>query len=312
MTGWKDLQECGKVRHGETLKLSHKNGKFYLVGLNSCKKPCCQNCLPKLLKKQEKAIFQAVEYAEEHNLKMTLWTINLPKNQNQSIMFQRIKLHNVISDFLRTSTRDNKLKPLNKVLKEINKMTDAIGYVYRNEVNFNDNFNAHVHIADFRKIPLTEVQKEKLKSSLISICERNGVFISAKQSYSAKDVMLNFKDDFNVGYLTKIDDHDAVKLKETNPTKYQEYCNSQILLNRKSNSKVIKIPLIYWKKGLKKLIGIRETKAEHGDDNFISVPKIITDFMTFNKIKPSKLIEVINYTSIEILQNENIFNLLSV
>ena len=311
MTGFKDLQECGKVRHGETLKLSHKNGKFYLVGLNSCKKPCCQNCLPKLLKKQEQAIFKAMQYAEENNLCVTMWTINLPKSDT-SLMFQRIKLHEVISDFLRTSTRDNKLKPLNKVLKEINKNTCAVGYIYRNETNYTDKFNAHVHLADFRKQALTESQQDALKESLIEICKRNGVFISAKQNYSVRDVILNFKDDFNVGYLTKISDDDAVKLKETNPQKYQDYCSSQILLNRKSNTKVIKIPLIYWKKGFKKLVGIRETKVDESDDNFISVPKIITDFMTYNKIKPSKLIDIINYASIEILQNENIFNLLTV
>ena len=314
MTGWKDLSECGKTRHGETLKLKPtKNGRYSLIGINTCKKPICPNCLPRLLKKQEKFILQAVKYAKANDLKMTLWTINLPKNQNQSLMFQRIKLHEVISDFLRTSTRNAKLQPANKVLKKINQLTNNVGYIYRNEVNFTDNFNAHLHLADFRKQALTESQQDALKESLIEICKRNGVFISAKQNYSVRDVILNFKDDFNVGYLTKIDDHDAVKLKETNPTKYQEYCNSQILLNRKSNSKVLKIPLIYWKIGFKKLIEIRETKVdESDDDNFISVPKIITDFMTYNKIKPNKLIDIINYTSIEILQNPNIFNLLSV
>ena len=312
MTGFKDLQECGRVRHGEILQLKQRrNGKYSLIGINTCKKPICPNCLKILLKKQEKSIFQAMQYAQENNLCVTMWTINLPKNQNQSLMLQRIKLHEVISDFLRTSTRDSKTKPVNKILREINK-NSAVGYIYRNEVNFTDNFNAHVHLADFRKIPLTEVQKEELKSSLISICERNGVFISKKQSYSVKNVMLNFRDDFNVGYLTKISDDDAVKLKETNPQKYQDYCSSQILLNRKSNTKIIKIPLIYWKKGFKKLVGVHETKADGSDDNFISVPKVVTDFMTYNKIKPSKLIDIINYTSVEILQNENIFELLTV
>ena len=313
-TGWKDLSECGKTRHGETLKLKPtKNGRYSLIGINTCKKPCCPNCLKILLKKQEKSIFQAMRYAKEHNLQMTLWTVNLPKSDKQSLMFQRIKLHEVISDFLRTSTRDTKTKPANKVLKEINKMTDAIGYVYRNEVTCNnERFNPHLHLIDFRKQALTTEQQEELKESLLQICDRHKVFISKKQSYSAKDVMLNFKENFNVSYLIKIDDHDAVKLAVTDKEKYQEYCESQIYLNSQSNSKIVKIPLIYWKVGFKKLVGIRETKDDDSDDNFISVPKIITDFMTFNKIKPSKLIDIINYTSVEILQNENIFELLTV
>ena len=311
MKGWKDLQECGKVRHGETLKLKpKKNGRFSLVGLNSCKKPCCPNCLPNLLRKQEKSIQKAIQYAKENNLQVTLWTINLPKSENQSLMFQRIKLHQVISDFLRTSTRNSKEKPINKTLKEINENTGAVGYIYRNEVNYNNSFNTHLHLADFRKKSLTEVQRENLKDSLLEVCQRNKVYISTKQSHSVKDVILNFKNDFSIGYLTKISDTDVVKLKETDFTKYQEYCNSQILLNSKSNEKVIKIPLIYWKIGFKKLVGIRETKADE-QDNFISIPKIVTDFMTFNKIKPAKLLDLINSIGIEILQNENIFNLLT-
>ena len=199
-------------------------------------------------------------------------------------MFQRSKLHQVVSDFLRVSTRDSKTKPINKILKEINKVSGSVGYIYRNETNFIKNFNSHIHLADFREKSLTEVQKEELKNSLIEICKRNGVFISKKQSYSVRDVILNFRDNFNVGYLTKIDDHDAVKLKEMNPTKYQEYCESQIFLNSKSNERVLKIPLIYWKKGFKKLVGVKETKADERDDDFISIPKLVTDFMIYHKI----------------------------
>lgn len=310
MTGWKDLSECDKTRHGETLKLKpKKNGGYSLIGINTCKKPCCPNCLKILLRKQEKSIQKAIQYARENNLQVTLWTFNLPKN-NQNLMFQRIKLHNVISDFLRTSTRNSKEKPINKVLKEINKVSGSVGYIYRNETNFIKNFNPHIHLADFREKSLTEVQQNELKESLLKICERNGVFISKKQSYSVKDIILNFRENFNVGYLTKISDNDAVKLKEVNPTKYQEYCESQILLNRKSNERVLKIPLIYWKKGFKKLVGVKENKTDGRDDDFISIPKLVTDFMIYHKIEPSKLLKIIDSTGIEILQNENIFELL--
>lgn len=312
-TGWKDLQECGKTRHGETLKLKQrKNGRYSLVGINTCKKPICPNCLKILLKKQEKSIFQAMQYAKENNLCVTMWTINLPKNQNQSLMFQRIKLHQVISDFLRTSTRNAKLQPANKVLKEINKNTCAVGYVYRNETNFNERFNPHIHLADFRKQALTTEQQDALKESLIEICKRNGVFISIRQSYSAKDVMLNFKENFNVGYLTKIDDHDAVKLADIDKEKYKEYCESQIYLNSQNNSKIVKIPLIYWKPRFKKLVGIREETKDDTEQDYISIPTVITDYMSFNKIKPKKLLHLIDSVGIEILQNENIFNLLRV
>jgi len=309
MTGWKDLSECGKTRHGEQLRLKPtKNGRYSLIGINTCKKPICPNCLPRLLKKQEQAIFKAVEYAKANDLKMTLWTINLPKSDT-SLMFQRIKLHNVISDFLRTSTRDSKTKPVNKILREINK-NSAVGYIYRNEINFNDNFNAHVHLADFRKQALTESQQDALKESLIEICKRNGVFISIRQSYSVKDVVLNFKENFNISYLTKISDCDAVKLKEVNPPKYQEYCESQIYLNNQNNSKIVKIPLIYWKVGFKKLVGNREEIKDDTEQDYISIPTVITDYMSFHKIEPKRLLHLIDSVGIEILENPNIFSLL--
>ena len=310
MTGFKDLQECGRVRHGEILQLKQRrNGKYSLIGINTCKKPICPNCLKILLKKQEKSIFQAMQYAQENNLCVTMWTINLPKNQNQSLMLQRIKLHEVISDFLRTSTRDSKTKPVNKILREINK-NSAVGYIYRNEVSYCERFNPHIHLADFRKISLTEVQKDALKESLIEICKRNGVFISVKQSYSVRDVILNFKDDFNIGYLTKISDCDAVKLKETNSEKYQEYCESQIFLNSQSNSKIVKIPLVYWKVGFKKLVGIREEIKDDTEQNYISIPTVIADYMSFHKIEPKKLLHLIDSVGIEILEKPNIFGLL--
>ena len=312
-TGWKDLNECGKTRHGETLKLKPtKNGRYSLIGVNTCKKPVCPNCLKILLKKQEKSIFQAMQYAEENNLCVSLWTINLPKQEGQSLMFQRIKLHNVVSDFLRTSTRNSELQPANKVLKKINQLTNNVGYVYRNEVSYTKNFNPHLHLIDFREVPLNEEQQEELKESLLQICDRHKVFISKKQSYSVKDVMLNFRDDFNPSYITKISDDDAVKLAVTDKARYQEYCESQIYLNSQSNSKIVKIPLIFWKPRFKKLVGIKEIKTDKQDDNFILIPTVITDYMSFHKIEPKRLLHLIDSVGIEILQNENIFNLLRV
>ena len=314
MTGWKDLSECGKTRHGETLKLKPtKNGKYSLVGINTCKKPCCPNCLKILLKKQEKSIFQAMQYAQENNLCVSMWTVNLPKSDKQSLMLQRIKLHQVISDFLRTSTRNAKLQPSNKVLKQINKISGSIGYIYRNEVTCNnERFNPHLHLIDFRKQALTTEQQDALKESLLQICDRHKIFISKKQSYFVKDVILNFRDDFNPSYITKISDDDAVKLADTDKEKYNEYCESQIFLNSQSNSKIMKIPLVYWKPRFKKLVGIKEIKTDKQDDNFISIPTVITDYMSFHKIEPKRLLHLIDSVGINILQTENIFQLLSV
>ena len=194
MKGFKDLNECGKVSHSN-LKIYTKNGKYKLSGLNTCKKPCCPNCLPKLLLKQKKLIDQAIRYARDHNIKVSMWTINLPKNsETQSLMFMRSKLHSVISDFLRVSTRNSKDKPINKVLKKINLQTESVGYVYRNEISTdNKKFNPHVQLLDFRKNFLTSEQEESLTESLIEICVRNNIFISKKQSFKIRDVIIDFK-----------------------------------------------------------------------------------------------------------------------
>ena len=274
MTGFKDLSECGRVSHSN-LKIYQHNGKYKLSGLNTCKKPCCPNCLPKLLLKQKKLIDQAISYARVNNLATSMWTINLPKSSNTSLMFMRSKLHSVISDFLRVSTRNSKDKPINKVLKKINLQTQSVGYVYRNEISTdNKKFNPHVQLLDFRKNFLTSEQEESLAESLIEICVRNKIFISKKQSFKVHDVIIDFKhltfdeNQNSYNYLTKIDDNDAIRLSETNREMYEELCKSQILLNRKSNEKVIKIPLIYWQPKLKKKMGITEEKFSVTDEDF--------------------------------------------
>ena len=194
MTGFKDLSECGKVSHSN-LKLYQINGKYKLSGLNTCKKPCCPNCLPKLLLKQKKMISQAIQYAKANNLVTSMWTINLPKNsETQSLMFMRSHLHAVISDFLRVSTRNSKTKPVNKILKKINQNTGAIGYIYRNEISTSElKFNPHIQLLDFRKNFLSEEQEELLIETLIEICVRNNIFISTKQNYKVRDVIIDFK-----------------------------------------------------------------------------------------------------------------------
>lgn len=317
-TGFKDLSECCKVSHDKQLKFYVKNGKYHLAGLNHCHKPCCPNCLPVLLLRQQKLINQAIEYAKNNDLKVSMWTINLPKS-NTSLMFMRSKLHFVISDFLRVSSRNSKIKPINKEMKEINIATGSIGYIYRNEIATNElRFNPHVQLLDFRKQFLTSEQEDQLTESLVEICKRNSVFVSKKQSFKVHDVIIDYKplsfskDQNSYNYLTKIDSNDAIKLSETNSKMYEELCKSQILLNRKGNKEKIKIPLIYWKPGLKKLMRIKEEKFSVTDEDLFAIPEVITNFMKFNKIEPKKLIEIVNTTeSLEILQNENIFEMLS-
>ena len=93
---------------------------------------------------------------------------------------------------------------------------------------------------------------------------------------------------------------------------YQELCKSQILLNSKGTKEKLKIPLIYWKPGLKKKMSIVEEKFSVTDEDLISIPEVITNYLKFNKIDPNKLINIINTTgNTEILSNPNIFDLLS-
>lgn len=315
MKGFKDLNECGKVGH-QKLQLYQKNGKYGLIGLNTCKKPCCPRCLPKLLYKQQNLINQAISYAKKHNLKVSMWTINLPKNSvTQSLMFMRSKLNQVITDFLRVTTRSSKVHPINKTLKHINQVTGSVGYIYRNEISVRDNkFNPHIQLLDFRNQILTEEQKHQLTESLIQICERNQLFISKRQSFKVHEVILDFKtltfskDQNSYSYLTKIDNNDAIKLAESDEEKYQELCKSQILLNSKANHGSA-IPLIYWKPKLKKLMGIVESKFQIEDA--ISIPENIINFAKFHNIKPTKIVQIVNSVGdIHILQNPLIFDLL--
>ena len=105
-----------------------------------------------MLLKQKKLINQAIQYAKNHDLKVSMWTINLPKQTRQSLMFMRSHLHTVISDFLRISTRNSKTKPVNKILKKINQNTGAIGYIYRNEISTSElKFNPHIQLFFYQK-----------------------------------------------------------------------------------------------------------------------------------------------------------------
>ena len=314
--GFKDLSECCKVSH-DKLKLYQHNGRYKMAGLNHCHKPICPNCLPILLFRQQSMINQAIEYCKEHDLKVSLWTLNLPR-QNQSLLFTRKKLHYVTTDFLRLTTRNSKERPINKVLKKINIATGSIGYVYRNEVSVTDTkkFNPQVHLLDIRKNSLTSEQMQMLKASLIEICKLNKVYFSKKQESKLNEVILdfkvlNFKEEQNsYNYLTKIADNDAVRLANTeNQEMYQEFCTSQIILNSKDSADKLKIPLIYWQPGLKRKLGIKEKKFQIEES--IEVPDVIVNFVKFNHIKPKKIIEIVNTVGdAEILNNENIFSLL--
>lgn len=316
-TGWKDLNECCRVGHDKNnqLKIYQKNGKFKMTGLNHCHKPCCPNCLPILLYKQQLLINQAIQYCKEHDLKVSLWTLNLPR-QNQSLLLLRKKLHYVTTDFLRTSTR-SKEKPINKILKKINQDTNSVGYIYRNEISttIESKFNPQVHLLDIRENFLNTEQQQELKQSLFDACTKNKIYFSKRQESKLNEVMLdfrelNFREEQNsYNYLTKISDTDAIKLKETDSEMYKEFCSSQILLNRKDNSEKLKIPLIYWQKGLKGKLGIKEKKFQIEES--ITVPDTIVNFVKYNHIEPKKIIEVVNTVgSVDILQNPEIFNLL--
>ena len=144
------------------------------------------------------------------------------------------------------------------------------------------------------------------------------MFVSKKQSFKIHDVIIDFKhlafdeNQNSYNYLTKIDDNDAIRLSETNQKMYEELCKSQILLNSKGTKEKISIPLVYWKPGLKKLMGITEEKFNITDEDLITVPEIIANYLKFNKIEPNKLINIINTTgNTEILSNPNIFEMLS-
>ena len=313
--GFKDLSECCKVGH-DKLKLYQHNGKYKMTGLNHCHKPCCVHCLPILLYRQQMLINQAVEYCKDHDLKVSLWTLNLPR-QNQSLLFTRKKLHYVTTDFLRLTTRNSKERPINKVLKKINQITGSVGYIYRNEVSttVESKFNPQMHLLDIRKNSLTSEQMQMLKASLIEICKKNKVYFSKKQESKLDEVILdfkvlNFKEEQNsYNYLTKIADNDAIQLANSNEELYKEYCTSQIILNSKENSENLKIPLIYWQPGLKRKLGIKEKKFQIEES--IEVPDVIVNFVKFNHIKPKKIIEIVNTVGdAEILNNENIFSLL--
>lgn len=229
----------------------------------------------------------------------------------------RKKLHIVTTDFLRLTTRDSKTRPINKVLKQINQVTNSVGYIYRNEISttIESKFNSQVHLLDIREKPLTSEQQQMLKESLIEICTKNKIYFSKRQEFKLNEVILDFKEihfkeeQNSYSYLTKIADNDAIKLKETDLEMYKEFCSSQILLNRKNGSEKLKIPLIYWQKGLKNKLHIKEKKFQIEES--ITVPDTIVNFVKYNHIEPKKIIEVVNTVgSVDILQNPEIFNLL--
>ena len=233
--GRKDFLCCRKSQFYLPELVILSSGRFYVDrGQTTCKRILyCAECNKAYLWKKRLLLKKVEEYVQQENLTPTMITLTIPHKLTDKLADLRTKLDKATRNFLSART--------NKLVKKMNQGVGNEGYIYRNDITYNENsgWNPHCHIVQLNKISYSENQKNELVDEFARQLESSGCYLNRLDKLK---LQVDFKDNFtSLGYLTKYN-QELMELALTNPSKYIELAQSG------NNVKVP--PLIAMKKGL--------------------------------------------------------------
>ena len=233
--GRKDFLCCRKSQFYRPELVILNSGRFYVDrGLSTCKRILyCAECNKAYLYKKSLLMKKVEDFIQKEKLAPTMITLTLPHKVTDKLADLRAKLDKAIRNFL--SAR------INKLVKKINQNVGSEGYIYRNDITYNEDsgWNPHTHIVQLNKISYSENQKNELIDEFARQLEQAGLYLNR---FDKLKLQVNFADNFtSLNYLTKYN-KDLMELAITNPPKYVELAQSG------NNVKVP--PMIAMKKGL--------------------------------------------------------------
>lgn len=268
LQGYKDFFSCHSSYYKRPELVILTGGCHYIDGLVTCNKQYCSHFVKSYLFKASQDMAKVNEFIRREKLRPTMLTLTLPHKATDSLKNLKITLDKATRNFLAESR--------NKLMKKINKDVGSEGYVLRNEITFTDNgWNCHCHVLNLNKDNYSEEQKDLLVNEFARQLENSGFYFSRLDRYNIKNKggLIHFRENsFDVTYLSKYDDDNPVNLAISNPLRYVEFAQS---FNTSA-----KIPIIKFKNGLKKKVGIikennqtvREIKRIEIPDCLISKP----------------------------------------
>ena len=230
----------------------------YVSGMTTCKCGYCVHHVKRYLYEQRKRIAKVEKFIQKEGLHPTMMTLVIPHKVTDRLKPLRLKLHQAVSKLLATSGKNQ-----NKLMKKINQRVGNIGYVLRNEINYNEGngWNTHCHILNLNRQLYSEEEKIQIADEFARTLKDSGFYFSRLDEYKIekKGGLVHFSDDFaNIGYLAKFDSDNPVFLAKTNPSKYKEFAQS---FNMRE-----KIPLIKFKgylmSKINKSLNLLEEKPE--------------------------------------------------
>ena len=233
--GRHDFLCCRKSQFYRPELVILNSGRFYVDrGLSTCKRILyCAECNKAYLWKKSLLMKKVEEYVQQEKLCPTMITLTIPHKLTDKLADLRTKLDKATRNFLSART--------NKLVKKMNQGVGNEGYIYRNDITYNENsgWNPHCHIVQLNKISYSETQKNQLQSEFARQLESSGCYLNRLDKLK---LQVDFADNFtSLGYLTKYN-HELMELAITNPQKYIELAQSG------NNVKIP--PLIAMKKGL--------------------------------------------------------------
>mgnify|MGYP007069934107 CR=1 FL=1 len=233
--GRKDFMCCRKSQFYKPELVILNSGRFYVDrGLSTCKRILyCAECNKAYLWKKSLLMKKVEEYVQQENLTPTMITLTIPHKLTDKLADLRTKLDKATRNFLSART--------NKLMKGINQSVGNEGYIYRNDITYNENsgWNPHCHIVQLNKISYSENQKNELADEFARQLEQAGLYLNR---FDKLKLQVNFADNFtSLNYLTKYN-QELMELAITNSSKYIELATSG------NNVKIP--PLIAFKKGL--------------------------------------------------------------
>ena len=233
--GRKDFLCCRKSQFYRPELVILNSGRFYVDrGLSTCKRILyCAECNKAYLYKKSLLMKKVEDFIQKEKLAPTMITLTLPHKVTDKLADLRAKLDKAIRNFL--SAR------INKLVKKINQNVGSEGYIYRNDITYNEDsgWNPHTHIVQLNKISYSENQKNELIDEFARQLEQAGLYLNR---FDKLKLQVNFADNFtSLNYLTKYN-KELMELALTNPPKYVELATS---------GNGVKVPpLIAMKKGL--------------------------------------------------------------
>ena len=255
--GRKDFMCCRKSQFYRPELVILSSGRFYIdKGLSTCKRILyCAECNKVYLYKKRLLLKKVEEYVQQENLTPTMITLTIPHKVTDKLADLRTTLDKATRNFLSART--------NKLMKKINQSVGNEGYIYRNDITYNENsgWNPHTHIVQLNKINFSETQKNELVDEFARQLESSGLYLNRLDKLK---LQVNFKDNFtSLNYLTKYN-KELMELSITNPSKYIELAQS--------GNKTKVPPMIQLKKGLMAKVGLSD-EPEDNIVNRISLPE---------------------------------------